>query len=315
MIGLPLNTYASYADPEEDSLARSWSMCRAPDAREVRNHRQRRNASALFRGAPDYESPGDSGANNVYEVTVVVTDTKGNTDEQAVMVKVTNEEEDGEITLSTLQPRVGFPVTATLTDPDNVNADSVEWQWYRGATITIGTDFDPTELPQNECDGAITMNCSIKGATSAVYVPVAGDAGESLTAVATYTDGNGDGKDYAAKAELDPLVNTINDAPVFPDQDANTEGRQTAQTREVAENIAAGADIGPSVGTGVKDEDTVLTYSLGGPDAASFDIVRRYGPAADQGSTGQRRRRHLHGNRDGYGLAGALVQPLRSPST
>ena len=45
--------------------------------------------------APDYESPGDSGANNVYEVTVVVTDTKGNTDERAVMVKVTNIEEDG----------------------------------------------------------------------------------------------------------------------------------------------------------------------------------------------------------------------------
>ena len=85
---------------------------------------------------PDYESPGDSGGNNMYEVTVVVTDTKGNTDEQAVMVKVTNIEEIGAITFSTLQPRVGFPVTATLTDPDNVNADSVEWQWYRGETFS-----------------------------------------------------------------------------------------------------------------------------------------------------------------------------------
>ena len=35
-------------------------------------------------------------ANNVYEVTVVVTDTKSNTDSQAVMVKVTNVEEDGD---------------------------------------------------------------------------------------------------------------------------------------------------------------------------------------------------------------------------
>ena len=43
----------------------------------------------------------------------------------------------------------------------------------------------------------------------------------SLTAVATYTDGNGDGKDYAAKAESQPvLANTINDAPVFPDMDS-----------------------------------------------------------------------------------------------
>ena len=59
---------------------------------------------------PNFESPRDTGANNVYEVTVVVTDTKGNTDEHAVMVKVTNVEEDGAIEFSTLQPRVGFPL-------------------------------------------------------------------------------------------------------------------------------------------------------------------------------------------------------------
>ena len=81
----------------------------------------------------------------------------------------------------------------------------------------------------------------------------------------------------AAELNNDVLVNTINGAPVFPDQDANTEGRQTAQTREVAENTAARTDISTSVGTGVTDEDTFLTYSLGGPDAASFDIVRNTG--------------------------------------
>ena len=64
----------------------------------------------VFKANPDYESPGDSGGNNVYEVTVVVTDSKGNTDEQDVTVKVTNVEEGGTVTLSTLQPRVGFPV-------------------------------------------------------------------------------------------------------------------------------------------------------------------------------------------------------------
>ena len=88
------------------------------------------------RPTPNYESPGDSGGNNVYEVTLVVTDSKGNTDEQDVTVKVTNVEEMGTVTLSTLQPRVGFPVTATLADPDNVTADSVsKWQWYRGLSI------------------------------------------------------------------------------------------------------------------------------------------------------------------------------------
>ena len=118
--------------------------------------------------APNFESPGDSDGNNVYEVTVVVTDTKGNTDEHVVMVKVTNVEENGAIEFSTLQPRVGFPVTATLTDQDNVNADSLEWQWYRGDTFT------DANVPTTECADATPDNCLIKGATSPTYRSAAG---------------------------------------------------------------------------------------------------------------------------------------------
>ena len=234
-----------------------------------------------FENAPNFESPGDSGANNVYEVTVVVTDTEGNTDEQAIMVKVTNVEEFGSIEFSTLQPRVGFSVVATLTDPDNVNVDGLEWQWYREATITItDVDFNPSNLPMTECDDDTNINCSIKGATSAVYVPVDADLANSLTAVATYTDGNGDGKDYAAVTtgiNNDVLANTINDAPVFPDMDSETEGRQTAQERSVLENTDAGVPIGPDDPVEAEDEDMNLTYSLGGPDAGSFDIVSSSG--------------------------------------
>ena len=77
-------------------------------------------------------------------MTVKVTDSKGNSDEQDVTVKVTNVEEDGTVTLSTLQPRVGFPVTATLADPDNVTAGTVSWQWYRGS-VTLDA------LPSRMC--------------------------------------------------------------------------------------------------------------------------------------------------------------------
>ena len=91
----------------------------------------------------------------MYEVTLVVTDSKDNTDERDVTVKVTNIEENGVVTLSTLQPRVGFPVTATLADPDNVTADSVSWQWYDGAII----------------EGNLEQN-AIEDATSATYTPV-----------------------------------------------------------------------------------------------------------------------------------------------
>ena len=102
---------------------------------------------------PNYESPGDSNRNNVYEVTVVVTDSKGNSDEQDVTVKVTNVEEHGTVTLSTLQPRVDVPVTATLADPDNVTVSSVSWQWYQGSIIIniADTSATITNLPTIEC--------------------------------------------------------------------------------------------------------------------------------------------------------------------
>ena len=102
-------------------------------------------------------------------MTVKVTDSEGNSDEQDVTVKVTNAEEPGMVTLSTLQPRVDFSVTASLADPDNITAGSVSWQWYKGTV----TPNNLGALDDNECVEATTNECFIKGATSATYTPVA----------------------------------------------------------------------------------------------------------------------------------------------
>ena len=237
-----------------------------------------------FKANPDYESPGDSGGNNVYEVTLKVTDSKGNSDEQDVTVKVSNIEEDGVVTLSTLQPRVSFAVTATLADPDNVTAGSVSWQWYRAQTL-------PTSpLPETECVDDTSNNCFIKDATSAAYTPAMDDVSDTLNAVATYTDGfvgeDEDDEDVAfAEAAHVVLADTRNKAPVFPDQDMETDGEQTDQERSVDENTVAGMSVGlPVVATdSIIDPGTgnptpeILTYSLGGADATSFDIDRASG--------------------------------------
>ena len=241
----------------------------------------------------------------MYEVTLVVTDSKGNTDEQDVTVKVTNVEEDGMVSLSTLQPRVGFPVTATLSDPDNVDVDSVSWQWYRGQT---GTSVQEGSLPTAECEDDTSNDCAIKDAASGTYTAVADDTDDHLYAVAMYTDGSpntGDAKDVVLQAAANGvLADTRNKAPVFPDQDDEMDGRQTAQERMIAENTAAAVNIGDPVAA--TDEDTVLTYSLtyslGGPDAASFEHRQKLGAAADQGRSRQREEGYLHGNRDGCGL-------------
>ena len=226
-----------------------------------------------FKANPNYESPGDSGGNNVYEVTLVVTDSKGNTDEQDVTVKVTNIEEDGVVTLSTLQPRVGFPVTATLADPDNVTAGSVSWQWYRGELTQVSK---PMLYQRQNAPPLLPTTVPSRTQRLTSIHPLRVTKAITLTAAATYTDGNaneGDAKDdMTGAAENMVLADTRNKAPVFPDQDTEMDGRQTAQERTVEENTDSGTVIGDAVTA--MDEDTNLTYALGGPDAASFDIDR-----------------------------------------
>ena len=70
-----------------------------------------------FRQTPDYEDPDDSGRKNTYEVTVRAEDGT-NTADFGVVVTVTNVDEDGTVSLSSVQPQVGTELGAVLSDPD-----------------------------------------------------------------------------------------------------------------------------------------------------------------------------------------------------
>ena len=79
--------------------------------------------------------PVDAGMDNVYNVTVVVTDDGtgvGNkmTAMRDVVVMVTNEEEDGTVTLTAQQPKIGVPITASVTDKDG-GVTGITWKWER----------------------------------------------------------------------------------------------------------------------------------------------------------------------------------------
>ena len=56
---------------------------------------------------------------NMYMVTVVVTDSGKNklTATRDVVIEVTNVDEHGSVTYSSVQPLIGVPFTATLSDP------------------------------------------------------------------------------------------------------------------------------------------------------------------------------------------------------
>ena len=318
-------------DAEDDAATGLRWLLSGPDASKFAITDSGAARTLSFMDAPNYESPGDPGGDNVYEVTVVVTDSKGNTDEQAVTVKVTNMEEPGVVELSTLQPRSGFPVTATPTDPDNIiGGQRFLAVVYRGSVTIDLQDTINYGLPTTECVEAATNNCLIKGATSATYTPVVADIGNGsviLTAVVFYTDGSpnmGDAKDVVGLPAMNPvLADTRNKAPVFSDQDPEMDGDQTDQERSVRENTPSGTSIGTTDNNNNVTPDPVtamdfitmnngtttvevLTYSLGGPDAESFSIDRSLAVLSTKAGIGQRDERHLHGDRDGNGSVRAV---------
>ena len=126
---------------------------------------------------------------------------------------------------------------------------SITWQWASSATS----------------DGTFA---TISGATNAAYTPVSDDVGNYLRASASYTDDHGGSKTASAvTANAVVAAPVSNSAPVF--------GPDTA-TRSIAENTAAEQNIGEAV-TATDADDDALTYSLGGADMASFNIVAASG--------------------------------------
>ncbi len=261
------NVYVATDPDVGDTDDPTWSVT-GPDAGKF----DIEDGSLTFKTAsvPNYEMPADTDMDNVYEVTVVAT-SAGKAGTRDVKVTVRNVEEDGTVTLSQVQPTEGIPIKASLSDPDG-NVSSLTWQW------NDGTD-------------------DIEGATSDTYMPVAGDIGDTLTATAMYFDGES-APGATAKKSATVESNTVardsrNKAPVFADQDMDTEGVQnTMATRKVEENTKALAgsenddaatdaneNVGDNVGTALTATDTkangdpeTLTYSLGGADAAKFRV-------------------------------------------
>ena len=61
---------------------------------------------------------------------MVATDSDGQASKRDVIITVTNMDEAGMVTLSAVQPRIGVPITASLTDPDG-DISNVTWVWTK----------------------------------------------------------------------------------------------------------------------------------------------------------------------------------------
>ena len=137
---------------------------------------------------------------------------------------------------------IGDPVAAT-------DDDTTDTLTYR----LNGTDADSFDIVSTT--GQLKTKAALDYATKNSY---------SVTVIVT--DGNGGINSIAVTIS----VTEPNNAPEF------TDGTETT-TRSVAENTAAGEDIGSAVEATDDDSGDTLTYTLGGTDAASFDIVSSSG--------------------------------------
>ena len=236
-------------DPEGKSIV--WSLATGVNSEDFSIV----NGVLRFEESPDYEDDGNT--DHMYEVTVQASDGGATPATKVVAIEITNVDEPGTIMLDTLQPQVGRNLMATLDDPDEQTESTITWQWYRGSSPISGANA-----------GANT--------NTSTYEPAAGDIGSTLRAQAMYNDG--EGEDKTARGASFRSVRSApqsNTAPLFPDQDLNTDDVQKNQTREVAENTPAGTNIGAPVAA--SDAGDLLTYSLDETGAASFDIVRSSG--------------------------------------
>ena len=185
-----------------------------------------------------------------YQVTVTVTDSSYTSDTIVVTIEVSNVDETGEVTLSQARPQEDTPLTAEVSDEDGIDLSTLSWKWE------ISTD-------KNSWD-------AIANATSADYTPVSGDVGKYLRVTASYTDEHGPNKTaQAAPADTVRAVPLTNAAPDFPSSETGA--------RSIAENTAAGENVGAAVAATDANSGDTLTYTLGGVDAPYFSIVSSSG--------------------------------------
>ena len=191
-------------DPETPVSELKWSLDGDDAGKFVVRPRSGNNTTLAFAAGPDFEKPGDKNKDNVYEVTIVVTDgtvdmnRKPHRDELPVTVKVINSTEDnepGEVKFSNRVPEVATPLTANHEDKDG-GIRELKWQWYR--STADDTDAYPLPCPTSPDDGeryfiddhptAVTAAwVAIDGATSATYTPGYDEDSGGMSTTATDT--------------------------------------------------------------------------------------------------------------------------------
>ena len=198
-----------------------------------------RNGQLRTNAALDYENK------TSYSVTITVSDSKL-TDSITVTINVTDVDEnrapsftDGDSTTRSVAENTGSGVdigtAVSATDPDT--GDTL--------TYTLGGD-DAASFSINGTNGQLRTSAALNYESNTSYSLTITVSDSKLTDSITVTIN----------------VTNVNEAPAF---------KHSTLTRSVAENTAAGTNLGNALDVSDPEGDT-LTYTLGGKDAASFSF-------------------------------------------
>ena len=182
-----------------------------------------------------------------YQVTVSVSD-GSSTDEIMVTINITNVNE----------PPVFDTETARRSVDENTSAGQ-----------NIGQMFSADDPDEDD-----TLSYGLEG-TNADAFDINSVSGQLQTKAALDFEGKNTYSVIVKASDSGGLSDTITVTINVRDVDENRAPRFTDGTdteRSVDENTGAGVDIGDPVGADDDDDDDTLEYSLGGEDAASFDI-------------------------------------------
>ena len=236
----PIGAALTATDPENDALTYTLDSGSAATFEIDANGQIKTKADLNYEADPSYtvvvqvaDSRDDNGvADTATDATITVT------------ITINDEDDPGSISFSSDPPIAGTTLTAVLEDQDGIKSDvAVTWKW----------EISPDQ----------TNWSTITDATTDSYTPGSDDIGDYLRVTATYDDEKGPGKTVEAETDAVLTAPATNTDASFADLDA---------TRSVPENTAAGQPIGAPVAAVDPDNEDTLTYSLGGTDAASFDI-------------------------------------------
>ena len=188
-----------------------------------------------FIGAPNYENPQDAGGDNVYDLTVSVSDGT-NTTAQAVAVTVTNVNEAPVLTLTSNGPIAENAAAATVATFSTTDPDA-------GTTLTY------------TLGGADAALFTVDGNTIRLKDGVAFNYEQATTRDLTLTVS--DGTNSVTQA-LTVTVTDVNEAPTIT----------SATSFSIAENGAAVATLSATD----PDAGATKSWSISGADAALFQI-------------------------------------------